>query len=92
MFSKATRTASTTNAVKVHGVSLIAFSTFSITSFGKRIHLLVVGGTDGILNFRINSPHNINVYKNISIVCITNVLHTHKINVIIMNKIDNMET
>ena len=34
----------------------IAFSTSSIISFGNRIHLLVVGGIDGILNFFMQSP------------------------------------
>lgn len=52
-FSSATFTASTTNALKVQDVSLITASTSSITSFGKRIHLLVLGGTEGILNFFI---------------------------------------
>ena len=40
----------------------IAFSTPAMTSFGIRMHLFVVGGMDGILNFLIISPpslHNI---------------------------------
>ena len=52
-FSIATLTASTTNAVKVQVVPVMIFSTSSITSFGKRMHLFVVGGTEGTLNFFI---------------------------------------
>lgn len=52
-FSNATLTASITKAVKVQFFPSIAFSTSSITSFGKRMHLFVVGGIDGILNFLI---------------------------------------
>lgn len=50
-FSRATLTASTTNAEKVQFFPLIAASTWKIRSLGKRIDLLVVGGIDGILNF-----------------------------------------
>jgi hypothetical protein len=49
-FFNATRTASTTNAVKVQLFPLMAFSTPSITSFGNLIVLFVVGGITGILN------------------------------------------
>lgn len=74
-FSRATLTASTTNAVKVQHLPEIAFSTSSITSFGKRIHLLVVGGTDGILNFFKQSLLlRIIVYKKIYEICIAFVL------------------
>ena len=52
-FSKATRTASITKAENVQFCPLMAFSTCSITSLGKRIHLLVVGGIEGILKFFI---------------------------------------
>lgn len=60
-FSKATRTASTTKAVKVQSFPLIAVSTSSITSFGNLIHLFVVGGIDGILNF-FTKYHLCNTY------------------------------
>ena len=53
-FSSATLTASITNAEKVQFLPCIAFSICSITSFGKRMHLLVVGGTEGILNSLID--------------------------------------
>ena len=55
-FSKATRTASTTKAVKVQSFPLIAVSTSSITSFGNLIHLFVVG-----LNF-FTKYHLCNTY------------------------------
>ena len=75
-FSRATLTASTTKAVKVQDLPDIAFSTSSITSLGKRMLLVVVGGTDGILNFRNNiTPLLSNiVYKKRYILCIANVL------------------
>ena len=41
-FAKATRTASTTKAENVQSRLVIAFSTSSITSFGKRIDFVVV--------------------------------------------------
>ena len=85
-FSKATLTASITNAVKVQLLPSIAFSTFSIISLGKRIHLLVVGGIDGILNFFIVSPRNAIIFIIIYIVCITYVLHKLKIYIIIHNE------
>ena len=46
-FSSAHRTASTTKAVKVQSLPWIWASTCSITSLGKRMLLLVVGGTAG---------------------------------------------
>lgn len=61
-FSNATRSASMTNAENVQSRPRIAFSTPAMTSFGIRMHLFVVGGMDGILNFLIISPpslHNI---------------------------------
>ena len=48
--SKATRTASTTNAEKVQSLPFMAVSISLITSFGNRIVLLLVGGMFGILN------------------------------------------
>ena len=65
--SRATLTASITKAEKVQFFPCIAFSTFSIISFGKRMHLFVVGGTDGILKSLISSP-----------LCIAIVLHNMK--------------
>lgn len=47
---KTARTASMTNAEKVHPVPRIACSTSSIKSFGKRIDLLVLGDISGIWN------------------------------------------
>lgn len=54
--SRAARTAAITNAEKVHSFPLIAFSTSSTMSPGKRIVLLTVGGFSGILNFPIAAP------------------------------------
>ena len=45
---KTTLTAAITKAENVQSLPFIAFSTLSITSFGKRMVLLVVAGTDGI--------------------------------------------
>ncbi len=64
-FSKATFTASITKAVKVQSLPLIAFSTSLTILLGNLMHLLVVGGTTGILNFFISSPHNIFMYINV---------------------------
>ena len=55
-FSSATLTDSITKAEKVQFLHFIASSTCSITSFGKRMHLFVVSGIDGILNSFIQSP------------------------------------
>ena len=74
-FSSATFTASITKALKVQEVPLIAISISSITSLGKRMHLFVLGGTDGILNFLIiYHLCNTILYKKIFNVCITNAL------------------
>ena len=63
-FSSATLTASTTNAVKVHCFPSIACSTSSIISLGNLMHLFVVGGMAGILNFftLINSAIQIYIH------------------------------
>ena len=65
-FSIATLTASTTKAVKVQSFPFIASSTSSIILLGNLMHLLVVGGIDGILNFFIISLlQYINMYNSI---------------------------
>ena len=51
--SRAARTAAITKAEKVQSLPLIAFSTPSTTSLGKRIVLFTVGGFSGILNLPI---------------------------------------
>ena len=56
--SRAARTAAITKAENVQSLPLIAFSTSSTTSVGKRIVLLVVGGVVGILNFPMEIPRN----------------------------------
>lgn len=51
--SIAALTAAITNAEKLQSFPQITFSVLSIKSLGKRMVLLVVGGTVGILNFDI---------------------------------------
>lgn len=63
----ATLTASITNAENVQSFPFIASSTFSIISFGNLMHLFVVGGIIGILNFFTNSPLHRFLYFNIII-------------------------
>lgn len=56
--SSAARTAAMTKAEKVQSFPRMASSTCSMTSFGNRTVLLVVGGTDGNLNDPTKTPRN----------------------------------
>ena len=66
-FSNAERTAAMTKAEKVQSFPVIVASTFSMTSFGKRMVLFVVGGIDGILNLSINIPLFFSIFYRVSI-------------------------
>lgn len=77
--SNAARTAAITKAEKVHSLPLMAFSTASTTSLGKRMVLLVVGGVVGILKQPIIYPSQYNcIAFSVSVflqkVCIANAM------------------
>ena len=79
-FSNIILTAAMTKAEKVQFFPWMAASTFSMTSFGKRMVLLVVGGIEGILNFLMHQlcykVSSLIIEHKKAVVCIANALLT----------------
>lgn len=79
-FSNIIFTAAMTKAEKVQFFPWMAASTCSMTSFGKRMVLLVVLGMEGILNFLMHrlcyKVSNLIIEHKKAVVCIANALLT----------------